>query len=676
MNSGSSSSMKGLVNIIYFITSTLTIKRVLAYKRTIMSSSSSSLASLSKSLENISFDNRNIRSLPIDPEKRIFNRQVSNSIFSLVQPTPVINPTTLATSIDAFELLGIKNVIDDEVSKYLSGNNIMHGSTPAAHCYCGHQFGTFVGQLGDGATMYLGEIINEETGMRWELQLKGAGPTPYSRAADGRKVLRSSVREFLCSEGMHFLNIPTTRSASCVTSDTTVERDPLYDGNAIDEKCTIISRIAPNFFRFGSFEIFKSREASDRVGPSAGNLSLKKQLLDYVLLYYPEILKKYETNEQTNDSSMYKEFFNEIMHRTAQLVAKWQSVGFVHGVLNTDNMSIMGLTIDYGPYGFMEGFDKDFVPNGSDNGGRYSYQKQPEVCKWNLLKLAEMLDPLIPLVESVSILGQYDSIYEAFYIKEMRGKLGLLTELESDKELIEDLFTTIDSTSTDFTDTFQALTDYISSLKTSQDMKSLIDKLVSRSQSPTEKIAALRRKMKIHRLQMHPEQIQQLWMLLQSNAAEVSEMFSGAPVEEIRAEILVEKNKLDKLMNAAMEIKRLESVTVESKEKADRELLNSWVKKYAERIVQDDESTGDRTDTRVNIMSSKNPTFILRNWIAQDAIKLAESGDYSKVKSVLSLLKTPFDRKFNTFLTNFGCDDRYFRKTPSSASSLICTCSS
>jgi uncharacterized protein YdiU (UPF0061 family) len=409
------------------------------------------------------------------------------------------------------------------------------------------------------------------------------------------------------------------------------------------------------------------------VGPSAGNLSLKKQFLDYILLYYPEIMKKYE---QKNDSSMYKEFFNEIMHRTALLVAKWQSVGFVHGVLNTDNMSIMGLTIDYGPYGFMEHFDKDFVPNGSDNGGRYSYQKQPEICKWNLLKLAEMLDPFIPLVESVSILGQYDSIYETFYIKEMRSKLGLLTELASDKELIEDLFATIDSTSTDFTDTFQALTDYISSSKTSEDMKNLIDNFVSRSQSPTEKIAALRRKMKIHRLQMHPEQIQQLWTLLQSNAAEVSEMFSGAPVEEIRAEILVEKNKLDKLMNAAMEIKRLESVTVESKQNTDRDLLNSWVKKYVERIVEDDKSTGDRTDIRVNIMSSKNPTFILRNWIAQDAIKLAESGDYSKVKLILSLLKTPFERKFNTFLTNFECDDRYFRKTPSSASSLICTCSS
>ena len=670
-------SMKGLVNILYFITSTITIKRVLAYKRAIMSSSrSSSSISALRSLEDISFDNRNLRNLPIDPERRIFDRQVTNSIFSLVEPTPVINPTVLAKSVDAFALLGVTNVKDDEISKYLSGNSILNGSTPASHCYCGHQFGSFAGQLGDGAAMYLGEVINNETGMRWELQLKGAGPTPYSRTADGRKVLRSSVREFLCSEGMHFLNIPTTRSASCVTSETTVKRDPLYDGNSIDEKCTIISRIAPNFFRFGSFEIFKPRGSGDRVGPSAGNLSLKKQLLDYILLYYPEILKKYEN--EVDDIAKFRDFFNEIMHRTTQLVAKWQSVGFVHGVLNTDNMSIMGVTIDYGPFGFMEHFDKDFVPNGSDSGGRYSYQKQPEICKWNLLKLAEMLDPLLPLQESTRILGQYDNLYETFYMGEMRNKLGLLSELPNDKILVEELFTTIDSTSTDFTDTFQALTEYISSSKSSDDVNILIDNLLSRSSNPSEKIAALRRKMKIHRLQMHPEQIQQLWMLLQSNAAEVSEMFSGAPVEEIRAEILVEKNKLDKLMNAAMEIKRLETVSNESKESDDRNLLSKWVNKYIERIRQDDQDVGDRTDLRVSKMRNHNPTFILRNWIAQDAIKFAENGDISKVNLVLSLLKTPFDKKFCTFNNNnsFDGDSRYFIKTPCSASSLICTCSS
>lgn len=259
--------------------------------------------------------------------------------------------------------------------------------------FVGHQFGNFAGQLGDGAAMYLGEIISDmgydqsestpavpasesEAENRWEVQLKGAGLTPYSRTADGRKVLRSSVREFLCSEAMHYLNIPTTRAGSVITSDSTVERDPFYDGNSIDERCTIVSRIAPNFFRFGSFEIFKSADAGrSRAGPSAGNHELKKRLLDHILTYYPSV----RAAEQAPS-----ELLREVVKRTAELVAKWQAVGWVHGVLNTDNMSIVGVTIDYGPYGFMEHYDAEYVPNGSDNSGRYCYQAQPQVYSLNI----------------------------------------------------------------------------------------------------------------------------------------------------------------------------------------------------------------------------------------------------------------------------------------------------
>ena len=211
----------------------------------------------------------------------------------------------------------------------------------------------------------------ESSSHRWELQLKGAGLTPYSRTADGRKVLRSSVREFLCSEAMHYLGIPTTRAGSVVTSDSTVERDPFYDGNSIEERCTIVSRIAPNFFRFGSFEIFKPANPGNcRGGPSAGNEELKKRLLDHVLTYYPSI------RATTNAPS---ELLREVVKRTAELVAQWQAAGWVHGVLNTDNMSIMGVTIDYGPFGFLEHYDPEYVPNGSDNSGRYCYEAQPQV---------------------------------------------------------------------------------------------------------------------------------------------------------------------------------------------------------------------------------------------------------------------------------------------------------
>lgn len=184
-------------------------------------------------MENLSFDNRNLELLPFDGSLIPKSRQVEGAIFSLVDPTPVENPVLIAKSRSALELLGLKNYgHDSNLAKYLSGNDIIPGSRPAAHVYCGFQFGSFAGQLGDGATMYLGEIINPETGKRWELQLKGAGKTPFSRTADGRKVLRSSVREFLGSEAMHFLNIPTTRAATCVTSDSTVERDPVNNNTA------------------------------------------------------------------------------------------------------------------------------------------------------------------------------------------------------------------------------------------------------------------------------------------------------------------------------------------------------------------------------------------------------------------------------------------------------------
>jgi len=270
----------------------------------------------------------------------------------------------------------------------------------------GHQFGNFAGQLGDGAAMYLGEILsdigyeqNSSTPVsttqsvsvsesdnnhhRWELQLKGAGLTPYSRTADGRKVLRSSIREFLCSEAMYYLGIPTTRAGSLVTSDSTVERDPFYDGNSIDERCTIVSRIAPNFFRFGSFEIFKSADpGKSRAGPSAGNAELKKRLLDHVLTYYPSI----QATAQAPS-----ELLREVVKRTAELVALWQAAGWVHGVLNTDNLSIMGLTIDFGPFGFMEHYDSEYVPNGSDNSGRYCYEAQPQVRKLFILVVIVVL---------------------------------------------------------------------------------------------------------------------------------------------------------------------------------------------------------------------------------------------------------------------------------------------
>ena len=266
---------------------------------------------------------------------------------------------------------------------------------------------------------------------------------------------------------MYYLGIPTTRAGTVITSDSTVERDPYYDGNNIHEKCAIISRIAPNFFRFGSFEIFK-QSSDGRAGPSADDNQLKKQLLDHVLLYYPDITRKHAipTSTEATESAVYAELYKEIVTRTAVLVAKWQTVGFVHGVLNTDNMSIMGLTIDYGPYGFLEHFDPEYTPNGSDNTGRYSYENQVEMCKWNLLKLAEVFAPYVSPQTAATILNDvegFDTIYEREYVNTMCAKLGLSTphtmvESCDSVELIESLFECMAATHADFTDTFIALT--------------------------------------------------------------------------------------------------------------------------------------------------------------------------------------------------------------------------
>ena len=285
------------------------------------------------------FDNRNLRDLPVDKETRNFPRQVQNAISSRCQPTPVKTPDLIACSVDALNLLGV-NVADSQeaaapaslsdeaknmLEEYFSGNKIFPGSETSAHCYCGHQFGNFAGQLGDGAAISLGEILSGE--QRWELQLKGAGLTPFSRTADGRKVLRSSVREFLCSEAMHFLHIPTTRAATLVTSASTVQRDPFYDGGVLDEKCTVVSRVASNFFRFGSFEIFKGD--GSRKGPSAGNAALKKQLLDHIITYYPSIDKS-----DLSETEKYAAFYTEIVRRTAELAARFVNQKCIVSPLN------------------------------------------------------------------------------------------------------------------------------------------------------------------------------------------------------------------------------------------------------------------------------------------------------------------------------------------------------
>lgn len=281
-------------------------------------------------LESLNFNNLALRSLPIDKENKNVIRQVEGACFSLAQPTPVANPRLVAFSSSALSLLdlSLSEVSRPEFVQYMSGNRPLPGSQTAAHCYCGHQSGYFSGQLGDGAAMYVGEVLNANS-ERWEIQLKGAGLTPFSNHRDGRKVLRSSIREFLCSEAMYYLGIPTTRAGCCVTSDTMVDRDKNYEGNTKKERASLVLRIAPTFLRFGSFEIFKAADPlTSYQGPSAGRVDMLHQLLSYTInTFFPDICaKEFQTAEEC-----YLAFYEELVVLTARLVASWQCIGFCHG---------------------------------------------------------------------------------------------------------------------------------------------------------------------------------------------------------------------------------------------------------------------------------------------------------------------------------------------------------
>ncbi|XP_060077321.1 protein adenylyltransferase SelO, mitochondrial-like [Ylistrum balloti] len=578
-------------------------------------------------LETLNFDNLALRSLPIDSEKEVFTRQVSGACFSKINLSPVENPTLVCHSLSALSLLDLKEteVQEKNFCEYFAGNKLIPGSEPAAHCYCGHQFGYFSGQLGDGAAMYLGEVVNKK-GERWEIQLKGSGLTPFSRTADGRKVLRSTIREFLCSEAIHNLGIPTTRAGTCVTSDTRVVRDIFYDGHPIQERCTIVLRIAPTFLRFGSFEIFKPMDPeTGRKGPSVGKTDILIQMLDYTVeTFYTEIWDRLKEDKQ----KMYLEFFREVVKRTGRLVAEWQCVGWCHGVLNTDNMSICGVTIDYGPYGFMDRYDPDFICNASDDGGRYTYQKQPEICKWNCQKLAEAIQEAIPLSETEKELGIFDEEFSRHYTQKMRKKLGLLkTELQEDGLLVEKLLETMKTTGADFTNTFRCLSRL--PLPGNTDYDSAVAEVTEYILSQCATVEELKLSCKPT---MDPRQLQMFMMLMQTNPGLLNALGRGlsAFVKEIE--------KMEKA-------KHLQDLTQKSKQEEDKKLWTEWLTQYTERLkleVKDCSDLESATKQRSEVMNSVNPRFILRNYIAENAIKAAEKGDYSEVQRVLKLLENPF----------------------------------
>jgi uncharacterized protein YdiU (UPF0061 family) len=367
-----------------------------------------------------------------------------------VEPTPVVAPRLLAYSREVAELIGLPPAACEshEFAEAFAGNRVLPGMQPYAACYGGHQFGSWAGQLGDGRAITLGEVSGPagnggsgERARRWELQLKGAGPTPYSRTADGRAVLRSSVREFLCSEAMAHLGVPTTRALCLVTTGEQVMRDMFYDGHPEYEPGAVVCRVAASFLRFGNYELLASRR----------DVATLRALADYTLArHFPEL--------GAPSRETYIRWFEAVCRSTALMVTHWTRVGFVHGVMNTDNMSILGLTIDYGPYGWLDDYDPTWTPNTTDaNGRRYRYGQQPSVAWWNLSRLAGALVPLVGATEELQQVLERESELLAAQLRAMqRTKIGLPASDQAD-DLAHELLGVLHACALDMTITYRWL---------------------------------------------------------------------------------------------------------------------------------------------------------------------------------------------------------------------------
>ena len=487
------------------------------------------------------FDNSFVRELPGDPEPGPRVRQVQSALYSSIHPSPVAAPRLIAHSPETAALLGMDEafVQSPEFARVFGGNQLLDGMQPYAANYGGHQFGNWAGQLGDGRAITLGEAINA-AGQRWELQLKGAGSTPYSRTADGRAVLRSSIREFLCSEAMFHLGVPTTRALSLVATGEDVVRDMFYDGRPQAEPGAVVCRVAPSFIRFGNFELPASR----------GDVALLEKLVDFTIRRdFPEL--------EGSGAAQREEWFGQVCERTALMIAHWMRVGFVHGVMNTDNMSILGLTIDYGPYGWTDNYDPDWTPNTTDRENRrYRFGQQPQVAFWNLSRLAGALMPVFDGVEPLqSGLQRYAQTLARLDREFGAAKMGL-RELDDDDLLLR----------------------------------------------------------------------QQLHGLLRDGEVDMTIFFRALADIDLQQPLLTVFH--DAFYDAAKR-ERLEPDFIE------------WLQRYAARAKRDGRASGERRST----MNAANPRFVMRNYLAQQAIDRAEQGDEQGVLDLLDVMRRPYDEQ-------------------------------
>ncbi|MEP7099979.1 MAG: protein adenylyltransferase SelO [Burkholderiales bacterium] len=479
-------------------------------------------------------------------------RGLGEAFFTALPAAPLPDPHWVATSDACAALLGLPDDwatrADLNALDVLSGNSSWPGMQPLASVYSGHQFGVWAGQLGDGRALWLGEMDTPAGPM--EIQLKGAGHTPYSRMGDGRAVLRSSIREFLGSEAMHGLGIPTTR-ALCVTgSALPVRRETI-------ETAAVVTRVAPSFIRFGHFEHFAHHDLHGEL----------RQLADFVIAHHFPTCR-----DATNP---YVALLEQVTLRTAALMADWQSVGFCHGVMNTDNMSILGLTIDYGPFGFLDQFDPGHICNHSDHQGRYAWARQPNVGFWNLHALAQGLMPLIADSDlALAALETYKTAFADALLARWRAKLGLQAHEDEDRALIDDLLRLMAADRCDFTITFRRLGGFA----------------------------------------MDPR----------ADNASIRDMF------------------------------------------VDRAAFDAWALRYADRLLRESSIDAER---RLR-MNRANPKFVLRNHLAEVAIREAQAGDFSETQRLLKVLQHPFDEQ------NGAASDRYAGFPPEWAQAIEVSCSS
>ncbi|MBV6753164.1 YdiU family protein [Pseudomonas chlororaphis] len=390
-----------------------------------------------KALDELTFDNRFAR--------------LGDAFSTHILPEPLDNPRLVAVSPAAMALLDLDPAIAEEpvFAELFGGHKLWAEAEPRAMVYSGHQFGSYNPRLGDGRGLLLGEVYNT-AGEHWDLHLKGAGQTPYSRMGDGRAVLRSSIREFLASEALHALGIPSSRALCVIGSDTPVWREK-------QERGAMVLRMAPSHVRFGHFEYFYYTKQPEQ----------QKQLGEHVLaMHFPECLEQPEP---------YLAMFREIVERNAELIAKWQAYGFCHGVMNTDNMSILGITFDFGPFAFLDDFDAHFICNHSDDQGRYSFSNQVPIGQWNLSALAQALTPFISVEALREALGLFLPLYQAHYLDLMRRRLGLTSAEDDDLKLVENLLQLMQAGGVDYTLFFRRLGDESAALATARLRDDFID---------------------------------------------------------------------------------------------------------------------------------------------------------------------------------------------------------